>query len=266
MPTASHHGFPPEPGLHELTSDLEHLRFALARVSGDGDGDAVTLNTGAHEALVVVIEAPSGALVSVAGRDFSLPPRGSVFADGPSAVYAPPGSELRLSGELLAGIFQARVEDGAAELDAYAILPEEVASVERGRGNFARRVRDILPATRPAARLLAGETLNPPGNWSSSPPHKHDRDIPGQEAELEEIYLFRVDPPQGFGLQMSYSTDPPQESAFAVHDLDAVSIPAGYHPVVAAPGYDLYYLWCLAGHGRELLWNPDPAHAWVDGG
>ena len=264
MRTASHHVLPPDSGLHELTSDLEHLRFALARVARDAD--AVTLDTGAHEALVVVIEAPSGATVNVDGRDFALPPRASVFADGPAAVYAPAGSALRLSGEVLAGIFLTPLDGGADRIEAYAILPDEVGSVERGRGNFARRVRDILPATRPATRLLAGETLNPPGNWSSSPPHKHDRDRPQQEAELEEIYLFRVDPPQGFGLQFSYTTDPPQDCAFAVRDLDAVSIPAGYHPVVAGPGYALYYLWCLAGHGRELLWQPDPAHAWVDGG
>ena len=49
-----------------------------------------------------------------------------------------------------------------------------------------------------------------------------------------------------------------------VQDLDVVTIPAGYHPVVAAPGYRLYYLWGLAGEGRELLWFPDPEHSWVE--
>jgi 5-deoxy-glucuronate isomerase len=63
-------------------------------------------------------------------------------------------------------------------------------------------------------------------------------------------------------LQHSYHAGGPSHT-FAVGDLDAVAIPAGYHPVVAAPGYDLYYLWCLAGEGRELRWTPDPAHAWV---
>jgi 5-deoxy-glucuronate isomerase len=146
----------------------------------------------------------------------------------------------------------------------YAIGPDEVQTVERGSGNFGRRVRDILPSSRPGTRLLAGETINPPGNWSSSPPHKHDRHNPPEEAELEEIYLFRVDPGQGFGLQLSYSSEPAAERALVVRDLDAVSIPAGYHPVVAGPGYGLYYLWCLAGRGRELHWYPDPEHNWVD--
>ncbi len=41
------------------------------------------------------------------------------------------------------------------------------------------------------------------------------------------------------------------------------SIPSGYHPVVAAPGYSLYYLWVMAGDGRQMAPYLDPAHAWV---
>lgn len=247
---------PPEPGVHELSAgNLRHLRFALARLPA---GAQATLDTGDDEALVVVLEAPQGARIG----DFDLPARRSVFTDEPSAVYAPPGTSLALYGELLAGVFRSPANDGAPP--AYAILPDEVQTVHRGGGNFARRVRDILPASRPGTRLLAGETINPPGNWSSSPPHKHDRHAPPEESDLEEIYLFRVDPEQGFGLQLSYSTDPADERALVVRDLDVVQIPSGYHPVVAGPGYGLYYLWCLAGHGRELHWYADPDHAWVD--
>ena len=262
MRTASHHTLPSTPGLHELSTGLRHLRFALARVGAAAA--PITLRTDDHEALIVVIDAPAGAAATVSGRDFSLPRRTNVFADEPSAIYAPPESHVQLSGEVLAGVFLSPVDRGQDAPQAYAILPGELTTVERGRDNFARRVRDILPAERPAVRLLAGETLNAPGNWSSSPPHKHDRDIPEEEAELEEVYLYRVEPRQGFGLQVSYLTDPPQEVSYVVRDLDAVSIPGGYHPVVAAPGYQLYYLWCLAGHGRKLLWHTDPAHAWIE--
>jgi 5-deoxy-glucuronate isomerase len=255
-PLASHSTTSRDPGLQELTADgLDHLRFSLARVAA---GDHIVVETGDDEMLVVVLESPAGARVG----DFDLPPRQSVFTDEPSAVYAPPGTSVVLHGELLAGIFRSPALAGAPP--SYAILPGEVETVHRGTGNFARRVRDILPSSRPATRLLAGETINPPGNWSSSPPHKHDRHAPPEEADLEEIYLFRVDPAQGFGLQLSYSTEPAQERALVVRDLDVVQIPAGYHPVVAGPGYGLYYLWCLAGQGRELHWFADPEHAWVD--
>ena len=43
-----------------------------------------------------------------------------------------------------------------------------------------------------------------------------------------------------------------------VRDGDVIVIPSGYHPVVAAPGYALYYLWVMAGEGRALAPYLDP--------
>ncbi|MFL5883904.1 MAG: 5-deoxy-glucuronate isomerase [Thermoleophilaceae bacterium] len=256
---ATRHEPPRAPGIHALPAEeLNELRFALVRAE---PGSAHQFHTGDSEAVLVVLESAGGS-VTVEGERFELPDRDSVFASPPSGVYAPPSAPVSVNGPLLAGVFMARANGDAPS--AYAVMPEDVQSVERGSGNFRREVRDIVTADRPASRLLVGETINPPGNWSSSPPHKHDRHAPPEEAELEEIYLYRVDPGQGFGIQMSYSSDPPEELAFPVHDLDVVAIPRGYHPVVAGPGYSLYYLWGLAGRGRELLWNPDPDHAWVD--
>ncbi len=260
-PLARRHTLPAGPGFHELPAgELEFLRFGLARVPA---GEAIELDTEDREALMVVVEAPQEVRVAAGGGELRLPARRSVFEDEPAAVYVPAKAGLELRGPLLAGVFQARGPARAGAAPA-AILPDEVSTVERGRGNFARTVRDILPADRPAACLLAGETLSPPGNWSSSPPHKHDREAPPDETRLEEIYLFRVRPAQGFGLQHSYHSRGPSRT-FAVEDLDVAAIPAGYHPVVAAPGYELYYLWCLAGASRELRWQADPAHAWVSG-
>ena len=260
MSLAALHSPPPEPGLHAVAdADLEQLEFILARVVA---GATRELALGAREAVLVKLEGEAGA-VEVDGATFALPARSSVFDDPPSALFAPPGTTLRLHGPLLAGIYLAATQRHAA--DPYVVLPDETSAVTRGEANFSREVRDIVTGDRAATRLLVGETLNPPGNWSSAPPHKHDVDDPPQEARLEEVYLFRLDPPQGFGVQGSYSAEPPERRAFIVRDLDVVTIPAGYHPVAAAPGYRLYYLWGLAGNGRELLWNTDPAHAWVLG-
>ena len=136
----------------------------------------------------------AGGSVTVDGQRFSPPDRVSVFDDPPSAVYAPPGAEIVVEGALLAGAFTAEASDAPP---AYLIEPGDVTTVSRGSGDFAREVRDILPADKPAVRLLAGETINPAGNWSSSPPHKHDVHDPPRQARLEEIYLFRVDPGAG---------------------------------------------------------------------
>ena len=44
-----------------------------------------------------------------------------------------------------------------------------------------------------------------------------------------------------------------------------VLIPEGYHPVVAAHGYNVYYLNALAGSARSLAASDDPDYAWVRG-
>jgi 5-deoxy-glucuronate isomerase len=107
---------------------------------------------------------------------------------------------------------------------------------------------------------MVGETFNPPGHWSSFPPHKHD----GRDGEptLEEVYYYRVDPPQGFGQQMLYTTDG-ECVTHAVRDGDTVLLPYGYHPVSSPPGYRLYYLWGMAGEQRKLALHEDPAHKWI---
>jgi 5-deoxy-glucuronate isomerase len=133
-----------------------------------------------------------------------------------------------------------------------------------GTGNWARTIRTILGPDDEAARLILGETLNPPGNWSSYPPHKHDRNAPPDEVALEEVYLYRFEPAAGFGVQLVY--DDTDERARIVRDGDVVAIPSGYHPVVAAPGYALYYLWVMAGEGREMAPYLEPPHAWVQDG
>src|SRR5438552_2106397 len=82
------------------------------------------------------------------------------------------------------------------------------------------------------------------------------------EPVLEEVYHYRIDPPQGFGVQMLYSADG-ESITHAVRDGDAVLLPYGYHPVSAPPGYRLYYLWGMAGVERRLALHEDPQHSWI---
>jgi 5-deoxy-glucuronate isomerase len=46
-------------------------------------------------------------------------------------------------------------------------------------------------------------------------------------------------------------------------DGDAVLVRSGFHPVVAGPGYDVYYLNFLAGTSRTLAVTEDPNHVWL---
>jgi len=183
-----------------------------------------------------------------------VPPR-------PAALYAPPGCEVEVKAhtDVEVAVCMARAEGGPRPT---LIAPDQVGIREVGEGTFRRRIHDIVTAeSLPGARLLVGETYNEPGCWSSYPPHKHDADDPPREHALEEVYHYRVDPPEGFGLQRVYGDG--FDEAYAAGNGDTAVITQGYHPVAAAPGYRLYYLWMLAGERRELVWREDPAHAWT---
>jgi 5-deoxy-glucuronate isomerase len=187
---------------------------------------------------------------------------GDVFDGPPVAVYVPPDEELELAAlsDAVVALAAAPVADGDAAR-ARLIRPAEQHVRTAGTGNWSRSIRTILGPDDAAGRLIVGETINPPGNWSSYPPHKHDTHAPPREVALEEVYFYRFKPEGGFGVQLIY--DESDERAQIVRDGDAVTIPSGYHPVVAAPGYALYYLWVMAGEGRELAPHLDPRHAWV---
>ena len=180
--------------------------------------------------------------------------RADVFSGPPVMVYLPPQSSYQIAAA--SEIFDAGIFSAPSNATAPPVLLEGAAVIARqvGRDNWQRTVYSALAENVPAERLLAGETLNPPGNWSSYPPHKHDRSNPPQEAILEEIYFFRTNPAQGFGLMWTYTAPGDLDgfsTAFVVEDGDTVLLPKGFHPLVAAPGYELHYTWVLAGEERR---------------
>jgi 5-deoxy-glucuronate isomerase len=111
----------------------------------------------------------------------------------------------------------------------------------------------------------------PSGNWSSFPAHKHDSrkldSATGKvlEAELEEIYFYKIDKPQGFALQKIYTDDKSINEIVEATNNDLVLVPRGYHPVIAGHGYNVYYLNFLAGSDQSLANTDDPKHKWIYG-
>jgi 5-deoxy-glucuronate isomerase len=232
--------------------DLQLLRF--------GAGDRFASSDRGERCAVVlagVVEATAGGipLGAVGGR-------GDVFDGLGEAVYVPPDVELVIEASAPAVVaLAASPLDGRAPGRPRVIHGDDQRVAEAGKENWSRTIRTILGPDDDAGRLIVGETISPSGNWSSYPPHKHDRQAPPDEVALEEVYFYRLRPKDGFGVQIIYGDG--QEQALVVHDGDVVAIPSGYHPVVAAPGYELYYLWVMAGEGRELAPYFDPRHAWV---
>ena len=81
----------------------------------------------------------------------------------------------------------------------FLIGPDDVDIEIRGAGNATRQINKIIGPDSPADRLEVVEVLTPSGNWSSWPPHKHDRDEMPDEAVLEEVYYYRFRRPRGVG-------------------------------------------------------------------
>ncbi len=186
--------------------------------------------------------------------------RADVFSDLPAAIYAPRRTALTVEAEPAAevAIIRAPCE---SDLAAQAIVPAEVKRITAGASSWQREVRPIVPPGSPLSqRLIVGETLNPPGNWSGIPPHRHDRMAAG-ENDLDEFYLYRVSPADGYGVQLVYGEA--QAEAHVVGNGDVLLMPAGYHPTVAAPGSTVYYLWALAGETKDYKVAIDPRFAWV---
>ena len=244
--------------------DLQHLSFGVARLSR---GQEWEMQTGGEELVAVVL---TGQLDAASGQQRweGLGGRATVFAGRATAVYVPPRGRLwvRAADDGVAvALCQSPVLPGQEMPAPYVIRPEDVRVSARGRVPFLREVHDILDGSRPAARLVVGETFNAAGNWSSYPPHKHDEARADEEACLEELYYYQLDPEQGFAAQFLYTPDGAVDEVHRVRQGDVMLIPRGYHPVAAAPGYRLYYLWVMAGEGRRLRPYDDPAHAWVKG-
>ena len=194
--------------------------------------------------------------------------RADVFSGKPTMVYLPRNTEYRVVAE--SSMLEIGVSKAPSESDypPFLVKPEDVVEKSVGAWNWRRKVYTSIGDNVRAQRLIVGETLNPPGNWSSWPPHKHDvKSL--NEAQLEEVYFFKIKPSHGFGLQRIYTTPDdkdPFDEVYIVKNNNTIVIPRGYHPVVAAPGYTLYYLWILASHERRYVASStDPEHSWLKG-
>jgi len=189
--------------------------------------------------------------------------RRGVFEGLPHGLYAPPGHAYGLvaRGPVEFALGSARAE---GLLPPRFITPDDVTVEIRGGHNATRQISHVIDPGQ-AERLLCVEVYTPSGNWSSYPPHKHDVYEAGVEAELDEVYHFRLDPSDGWALQRLYNDDRSLDEVVVARDGDTVLVREGYHPVVTAPGYDAYYLNLLAGIDPTWDARDEPDLAWVRG-
>ncbi len=191
----------------------------------------------------------------------SIGKRRNVFEGLPYCLYVPAFSRASFVAETTCEIAECRVPS-EARLEPRLVTPKDVVSSLRGGGNNSRQIVDVMTPSFPADKLMVIEVYTPGGNWSSYPPHKHDTNNPPAECALDEIYYYRVSQPAGFALQHLYEGRQ-EERTVKAQDGDAVLVHSGYHTVVAAPGYDVYYLNFLAGSSRTMAVTDDRNHSWI---
>lgn len=188
--------------------------------------------------------------------------RETVFSGMPSAFYVPRDARFRLTADTACEVAFCSCP-AERSFPARLVRPADIEIEIRGGANATRQINHILKPEFPAGRLLLVEVYTPSGNWSSYPPHKHDVHNPPAEVDLEEIYYYKVSRPEGYAIQRVYTKDRRIDETLTVRDGELVLIPEGYHPVVAAHGYDVYYLNALAGSVRSMAASDDPDYAWV---
>jgi len=233
----------------------EWMSFFVRRLQ---PGDVWSVRTENEEAAFVLL---GGTCRADWGRGAQrIGKRKDIFDGFPYTLYLPTGNEVTFTAESVCEIAECRVPS-EARLEPQLITPSDVVSSLRGGGNVSRQIVDIMTPAFPADRLMAIEVYTPGGNWSSYPPHKHDVHNPPAEVDLDEIYYYRIRQSGGFAFQHLYSGG--GERTLKVKDGDVVLVRNGYHPVVAGPGYDVYYLNFLAGSSRALAVSEDAQHVWI---
>lgn len=210
--------------------------------------------------------------VEVNGTRFSGTRSGGPFAARPgksnaSAVYIPSDARFGLRGTGEIAFFEAP----ALRKNLPFYLPaEEVTVVSRGEWIWRRDVISLISPKNASSNLIVGETCNPPGFWSGTPLHRHDRDQPSSgESDHEEVYYHRFGWQRGAGDQFGahgvqlLMDGKNLNKAYIIGDKSAFAIPGGCHPVVASPVSELLYLWGLAGRGGELAMLDIPEFAYL---
>ncbi len=217
-------------------SDLKHLHYGRVRL--DREISSVKFETGGRETALLCMK--GGCSLRVDGEQIELGLH--------DAIYVPRGSflEITTSGEV------DLVELSAEVSGQYPLQVVRYEDVEKtpslkfvtGSEASRRELNILIGANVQAGRIVAGFTTSAPGNWTSWPPHEHT-DM------LEEVYVYFDMPAPAFGIQLVYTDRERPEFARVVRDGDAVLMPAGYHPNVAAPGHGINFIWMMAAH-REV--------------
>jgi 5-deoxy-glucuronate isomerase len=217
-------------------SELKHLHYG--RILLGSTVPHVSFETGARETALLCMR--GGCSVKVDGARYVL---GQY-----DAIYVPRGSAIEVTTDAEVDLVECAAEvegDYPLQLVPYEHVKQNPAQKFTAGGlSTSRDLNIVIGDNVKAGRILMGFTKSLPGNWTSWPPHEHTE-------LLEEVYVYFDMPAPAFGIQLVYTEPEKPEFVSIVRDGDAVLMPAGYHPNVAAPGHGINFIWMMAAH-REV--------------
>jgi 5-deoxy-glucuronate isomerase len=248
--------------LSPANSPLEYLHYGRIRLAAKGREAApgteaargrdaaheqVTFESGPRETGLLCMRGECRILATPGGSSAGEATPQNISVGLHDAVYVPRGwfVEIRTDSEVDLVECAAEVTgDYPLQVIRYADVVQSPSLKFSTGGDTSRRDLNILIGNNvQAGRIVAGFTRSAPGNWTSWPPHEH-------AAILEEAYVYFDMPAPAFGIQLVYGSAKQQEFAKIVRDGDAVVMPAGYHPNVAAPGHGINFIWMMAARAE----------------
>ena len=251
----------------------EFISFQARRLD---EGGTWSFDTGENEFAFVnlsglySVKSSKGSWAGIGGR-------ANVFAGGAHALYLPRRTSLTVTAEE-AGEFAVTWAPTTEDHEPWLIQPEDVAVSIRGGDNVSRQINDLLPPGSPVHRIVLVEVYTPSGNWSSYPPHKHDVHIEDEagelvEADLEEVYFYHIDRPEGFAYQRVYTDEnspmhaagSPIDALVRVGHNEAVLVPEGLPPC-GQHAWLYYVLSECPGGQRAKSGQPGGSRLWVGEG
>ncbi|WP_059019119.1 MULTISPECIES: 5-deoxy-glucuronate isomerase [Vibrio] len=196
--------------------------------------------------------------------------RRTVWDGEPESVYVPLGYTAII--DCVSESADVMIAGGKfdASLEPFCVRADEVEMVQYGSDDTKthRKIKHVLGQSNAdkRGRLLVSELFTVgAGGWSGFPPHKHDEDRVkedgSKETLYEEVYQFRFNPDFGFGAQFLYEHEDDFGPVYHVRTGSVIAIDKGYHPSVAAPGYEMYYFTIIVGKtSKSLIQHFDPHH------
>ncbi len=236
---------------------LKQLEFGIIELNKD---DTVTVKTENKETAFIFL----GGHADVSGvvNQKYVGSRNDVFGSKLAwSIYVGRNSTITFKGceHVKIAVCGTPIEE---DTEAQILPPEHVVLKTLGVKPWERETSFIIDGNSNAKKLTIGEAYVTPGNWAGFPPHKHDTDNMPFEGVAEEIYYFLFQPEQGFAVQCMYKEGKFDES-YRVKQDDLVEFPEGFHTTVAAPGYNAYFLWLMAGEYQGFYRSNDPEHNWI---